>query len=104
MWICGHCGAEIESDEWDTCWNCTWSRTGEPPASLDQAPAQPPPLGCLRCQTPLQSIGSKHFHERGFVLVPDLFDLYACPRCGHVELFLSQVGAKPQTDGDDSTG
>lgn len=92
MWICQHCRAEIESDDWDTCWNCQWSRTGEPPAP-DAPPPESEPLDCLRCQNPLQSMGSKQFHQRGFILVPDQFDLFVCPRCGHVEFFLSEVSA-----------
>jgi Zn finger protein HypA/HybF involved in hydrogenase expression len=98
MWICGHCGVEVESADWDTCWNCLWSRTGEPPASTELESAHVQPLGCLRCRTQLQFIGTKSFYERGFVLAPDLFDLYACPRCGHVELVVSGGDRRPHDD------
>lgn len=101
MWICQHCGAEVESDDWDTCWNCLWSRSGQPPAP-DEPPPEPQPLSCLRCETTLKPMGSKQFQQRGFVLVHDQFDLFVCPRCGHVEFFLSEVGAELRPRADES--
>ena len=65
------------------------------------------PLACLRCQTALSFLGNKQFHEGsrswGFFLgnLGELFvnqetlDVYACPSCGHVELF----AAVPREDG-----
>jgi hypothetical protein len=59
---------------------------------------------CLRCQVELQYAGTKKFHEGtrawGFFL-GDLgefftnrehFDVYVCPRCGKVELFVDGIG------------
>ena len=66
-------------------------------------------LACPRCQTAMRFIGTKKFHEGtrawGFVL-GDLgelltkrinLDVYACPRCGRVELFLDGVGEHLRT-------
>ncbi|MBL8843658.1 MAG: hypothetical protein JNL90_19205 [Planctomycetes bacterium] len=61
-------------------------------------------LPCVRCQTALQFLGTKRFHEGshlwdvlgGFFAAlehRETFDLWACPSCGHVELFLEEVGA-----------
>jgi hypothetical protein len=62
------------------------------------------PMVCARCETPLQFVGTKKFHEGtrqwGFWL-GDLgelftsrehFDVYVCPRCGKVELFVDGIG------------
>jgi hypothetical protein len=59
-------------------------------------------LRCLRCQTPLEHLGTKRFHEGtnwGFLgelgeifVKREQFDVYMCPRCGHVELFVDGVG------------
>jgi hypothetical protein len=62
------------------------------------------PMRCARCQTGLDYVGTKKFHEGtrafGFVL-GDLgelftnrehFDVYVCPRCGKVELFVDGIG------------
>ena len=60
------------------------------------------PLQCPRCNTPLQFVGTKRFHEgaRWGVLgeLAELFvhregfDVYVCPRCGRVELFVDGIG------------
>jgi predicted nucleic-acid-binding Zn-ribbon protein len=60
------------------------------------------PITCLRCGHALQYMGSRDFHEgtRWGVLgeVGELFvnkshfDVHACPRCGHVELFVEGIG------------
>jgi hypothetical protein len=60
------------------------------------------PLTCLRCRRPLDYVGRKRFHEGTnwgfFGEVGELFvkrqhfDLYVCPRCGKVELFVDGIG------------
>jgi hypothetical protein len=59
-------------------------------------------LECLRCRTPLQFMGTKKFHEGTrwsvFGDLAELFenresyDVYMCPQCGKVELFVDGVG------------
>jgi hypothetical protein len=60
------------------------------------------PLSCARCAKPLEYVGTKRFHEgtRWGVLgeLAELFvnkehfDVYVCPRCGRVELFVDGIG------------
>ena len=59
-------------------------------------------MTCLRCETPLEFIGTRDFHEGtrwgalgelGELFVnKQRFDVYACPRCGRVELFIDGIG------------
>jgi hypothetical protein len=63
---------------------------------------QPDPMDCSRCDTRLEFVGTKKFHEgtRWGVLgeLAELFtnrehfDVYVCPRCGRVELFIDGIG------------
>jgi predicted RNA-binding Zn-ribbon protein involved in translation (DUF1610 family) len=62
------------------------------------------PMTCARCNRELQYAGTKRFHEGsrgwGFFLGDmgelftnrESFDVYVCPRCGRVELFLDGIG------------
>jgi len=60
------------------------------------------PMNCPRCETRLNYVGTKRFHEgtRWGVLgdIGELFtnresfDVYVCPRCGRVELFVDGIG------------
>lgn len=62
------------------------------------------PMYCPRCETALEYVGTKKFHEgsRGWGFwLGDLgelfvnresFDIYVCPRCGRVELFVDGIG------------
>jgi hypothetical protein len=50
------------------------------------------PLPCPRWRTDLM------VREQGLMFTDlDTFDVYACPECGYVELFLSGVGLKSHT-------
>ncbi len=61
-------------------------------------------MHCPRCVSALQYVGTKKFHEgsRGWGFwLGDLgelfvnrqhFDVYVCPRCGRVELFVDGIG------------
>lgn len=67
-------------------------------------------LKCLRCQTPLQFLGRRSFEEGQnqrsgldpLTMALDVFstvfrqqeylDVYCCPRCGKVEIFVDGVG------------
>jgi hypothetical protein len=85
MWKCAQCGEEIE-DQFDSCWKCAGQRL----------PAGRPVMQCLRCKENMDYKGSKRFHEGGHFAasVGDLFvnrecfELYTCPKCGHVEFFV----------------
>jgi hypothetical protein len=62
------------------------------------------PMTCTRCMLELQYVGTKRFHEGsrgwGFFLGDmgelftnrEHFDVYVCPRCGRVELFVDGIG------------
>jgi predicted RNA-binding Zn-ribbon protein involved in translation (DUF1610 family) len=62
----------------------------------------PDPMECARCGSSLECCGTKRFHEGtqwGFLGdIGELFenkehfDVYMCPRCGRVELFVDGVG------------
>jgi uncharacterized C2H2 Zn-finger protein len=60
-------------------------------------------LTCPRCNIAQEYGGTKQFHEGtrawdflggAFELLKhrEAFDLYVCPRCGHVEFYLDGVG------------
>ena len=60
------------------------------------------PMTCPRCETLLTFVGTKKFHEgRRWGVLGELgelftnrehFDVYVCPRCGRVELFVDGIG------------
>ena len=60
------------------------------------------PMTCARCESDLKYVGTKAFHEgtRWGVLGElgelsinrERFDVYVCPRCGRVELFIDGIG------------
>ena len=123
MWKCAVCGAGVDDDAWTECWKCGASRTAEPSAVEQQRAevaarlAKAKRLGCVRCDTPLRFLGTKRFHEGtrqfGFWLgdLGELFvhreayDVYACPACGKVELFIDGLGEdqRPEERQDHST-
>jgi len=100
MWKCSKCG-ELLEEQFDSCWKCKTPRTGE---SRSETLPTPNPMQCPRCATMLQYVGTKKFHEgsRGWgFFLGDLgelfvnrehFDVYVCPRCGRVELFIDGIG------------
>ncbi len=60
------------------------------------------PITCATCKRPLDFVGTKQFHEGtrwgilgelGELFVNrERFDVYVCPRCGRVELFIDGIG------------
>ena len=60
------------------------------------------PMKCPRCDTDLNYVGTKSFHEGtrwGFLgeigelfVNKENFDIYICQRCGRVELFVDGIG------------
>ncbi len=62
----------------------------------------PNPMKCSRCETDIEYVGTKSFHEGtrwGFFgelgelfVNKERFDVYVCNRCGRVELFVDGIG------------
>jgi hypothetical protein len=60
------------------------------------------PITCSRCEVALQFVGTRDFHEGarwgalgelGELFVNrQRFDVFVCPRCGRVELFVDGIG------------
>jgi predicted RNA-binding Zn-ribbon protein involved in translation (DUF1610 family) len=60
------------------------------------------PLKCHRCGVELDYVGTKKFHEGNrwgalgelgeLFVKKEHFDVYVCPRCGRVELFVDGIG------------
>lgn len=60
------------------------------------------PIVCPRCELPLEFVGTRDFHEgTRWGVLGDLgelfvnkqrFDIFVCPRCGRVELFIDGIG------------
>jgi hypothetical protein len=60
------------------------------------------PMSCSRCDVALEYVGTKKFQEGtrwgmfgdvgGMFKDREHFDIYMCPRCGRVELFVDGVG------------
>ncbi len=112
MWLCGKCGESVE-DDFSACWKCGTTREGlsdpqfrtVPDAQQFDAVAvadSANPIACARCNTTLQYVGRKRFHEGtnwgvfgelGELFVKrEHFDVYLCPRCGRVEFFVDGIG------------
>ena len=104
MWQCEKCREEVD-EPFDACWNCGAARDGTPDPDFLQVnvtppqPKKPNPLQCLRCREDLDFVGTRTSKE-----VPGLldfarmfawgtsFDIYVCPSCGRVELFIDGIG------------
>jgi uncharacterized protein YbaR (Trm112 family) len=61
------------------------------------------PMQCPRCETALEYVGTKKFHEgtRAFDVLGGIwellknreqYDVYVCPRCGRLEFFVDGIG------------
>jgi hypothetical protein len=74
-------------------------------AGVVEATTEVPPIECLRCHVELRHLGTKSFHEGTpwgamgelFHLFEnaEAFDVYVCPQCGHVDLFVDDVSEVP---------
>lgn len=104
MKYCPNCKAVVE-DNFDVCWNCNFSfvenkvvdfRDTEIKGNRD--------LDCLRCKTNMNYAGNYFFHEGPKVGVFGVlgeaflsrisFDIYVCPECGKVEMFIPSIGGQ----------
>jgi uncharacterized protein YbaR (Trm112 family) len=75
--------------------------TPQPPTP-PTSPAGPDPMLCPRCEVALEYVGTRDFHEGtrwgalgdlGELFVhKEHFDVYVCPRCGRVTLFVDGIG------------
>jgi len=102
MWNCKACGAEVENDAWDNCWNCSTNKHGFDPDAV--APPEKPEavMKCLRCGEAMEFSGTSQFHEgTRFGVLGNLaellvdkqaFDLFVCGGCGKVEFYLEGMG------------
>jgi hypothetical protein len=71
------------------------------------------PMTCARCETALEFVGTREFHEgTRWGALGDLgelfvskqrFDVYVCPRCGRVELFIDGIGEEFRRQPDESS-
>ena len=69
--------------------------------TMEPAPAENP-IVCAACRLPLNYVGTRDFHEGtrwgvlgelGELFVnKEHFDVYVCPRCGRVSLFVDGIG------------
>lgn len=94
MWPCSKCGERID-ESFDACWKCGTSKD-EAPAVTTNTEAE----SCPSCQTPLEYMGRKSFHEgTKWGALGDLselfvnrehFDVYMCPHCRRVEFFVDR--------------
>ena len=107
MWTCKICGEVVDDDSWQTCWKCSSNRDGSPEELTELAEKHQKRIQrfqqCLRCESKLEYAGTKRFHEgakMGFWLgdLGELFvgreyyDVYFCPHCGKVELYVDGIG------------
>ena len=102
MWRCGKCGESVEED-FAVCWKCGTTKDWVTDPQFSVVPgAQGNPISCARCNTTLQYVGRKRFHEGTnwgvFGELGELFvkrehlDFYLGPRCGRVEFFVDGIG------------
>ena len=72
------------------------------------------PMVCPSCAIPLEFVGTRDFHEGtrwgvlgelGELFVnKERFDVYVCPRCGRVELFIDGIGEELRPNRDVAAG
>ena len=100
MWTCALCKSSVEDDRWEACWKCSTPRdiSGTELAKLklehDERVAR---WQCLRCDTPLEFVGTKRFRVGGLdgwwaqlgqlLESHEALDIFLCKQCGKVEFF-----------------
>ncbi len=68
---------------------------GPEDAQDEQPPVGVPEPKCLRCEAEMRYRGTRTMlgDRRNLFGDSDSFDLYVCPKCGHVELFANEAGS-----------
>jgi len=76
------------------------------PEEADTPPAQNP--NCLRCEVAERYLGARWFRQgasagalaerRPTFEMSQAFDVYVCPRCGHVDMFVGGAGTETPSD------
>jgi len=102
MWTCAVCKSDVDDDTWENCWKCATPRGLAGQALAEQElkyGERLAALKCLRCDTPLESVGTKKFRVGGmegwwsefgqFFESRMALDVYCCKQCGKVELRVS---------------
>lgn len=103
MWHCLRCG-ETAEDNFTECWKCGAGRDGRLPdenelstherlaaENSEIAHEMPNSLACLRCSGVVSYKGTIRFDHSPLWLTGELhlmdehLEMYACPRCGHIE-------------------
>ena len=88
--LCPNCNTEVNADM-EFCPNCS-QKIGIYSKGLDgELPDSARKIDCLRCKLPMLYKGNTEFGDSGFFeLFPnkETFELFYCPQCGKVELFL----------------
>ncbi|WP_417347271.1 hypothetical protein [Ferrimonas sp.] len=85
-WVCPQCHVLIDDDTFSQCWNCCAKRHPE----VDEAAVVPQ---CERCDSAMVPYGDASIDPLSLVngqphsIAP--FKLFACPRCGRVERYLT---------------
>ncbi|MDD3080256.1 MAG: hypothetical protein PHH37_14310 [Paludibacter sp.] len=105
MKICPNCHEEVE-DNFDLCWNCNYSFSEKQVIEISEiiVDDNQREIYCLRCHSvKMKYAGNYRFHEgTNFGVLgnwlelfnnKESFDLYVCPECKKVELFLPEVEA-----------
>jgi predicted RNA-binding Zn-ribbon protein involved in translation (DUF1610 family) len=112
MWKCKVCGAEVEDDSWQECWNCsndkeladekTKTAKDDFQKYLHKKQEIAKNLECVRCGSNLLFLGTRRLHEGpklgfwfgnlGEVFVNRVsLDQFYCQNCGKVEFFLEGI-------------
>jgi hypothetical protein len=111
---CKVCGETNDEKDFALCWKCSspMDLTDHQAARLREKRSASC-LSCPRCETGMRYAGLKKFHEGtrgwGFWLSDlgelfvgrEAYDVYVCPRCGKVELFVDGMGDELRPDGRD---
>ena len=101
-WQCPNCRHTLEP-QFNECWDCGYVRGSGGDETLREPAPGSDPIRCVTCKVTLDFVGTKQFHvgPRGpfilgeigeFFIDRDRFDVYVCPRCGRVELFVDGIG------------
>ena len=80
---------------------------GAVPAGDEEAPLAPNPM-CLRCEVAERDLGARWFRQgasagalaerRPTFEMSQAFDVYVCPQCGHVDMYVGGAGTETPPD------